>query len=204
MHKIIPIKYRDCIIPSEIINLLYGDLSKEIVQIIDDKVKFTTDGYTPFLNKLIKTLNTPTDKKLTNQDKIELKEEFKQNESIISKNRDSIATLYLQVAAYSDSISLKEFKDKVNKYLPEPDENINPIVLPRVIKNIFTNVKIGEPLTVTFDSKNNHVGHFAGFRRDDIKITVSPDIRHQIEIIKDQRYVVKFDANNKSIDFNEM
>ena len=61
IQKIIPIKYRDCKVPAELEGLLYADLSSEVVQVIDEKVRFTTNGYPSFLNKIIKTLNSKTD-----------------------------------------------------------------------------------------------------------------------------------------------
>src|SRR5437764_1937242 len=101
MHKIISIKYGECYIPTEIAGLIYADLSKEIVRVVSNKIEFTTEGYAPFLNKLVKTLSTSADKTLTNRDKLKLREELKLNDSLGNKSRDLIATLLLQVEGYS-------------------------------------------------------------------------------------------------------
>ena len=68
--------------PKELEKLLYSDISKEIREVIGDRIVFTTPGYKALLEKLCNSIRN-SEKQLTPQDKVELKREIKtENQSV--------------------------------------------------------------------------------------------------------------------------
>lgn len=203
MKKIIPVQYRECEIPQELKGLLYFDLSKENVQVVENRVKFTTEGYPIFLNRIIKTIKSTSEKQLTSADKIKFREELEESEIANFAQRELIVILKLHVAGFSTSETKSEYLQKIMiKSLSFPEENnhIRPVLLPRILKNIFRDIRLGEELV--FDSafvKGVKIGHFAGFRRDDIKITIPSILRKELNITNWITYLFRFDGNIKHI-----
>lgn len=204
MHKIIPIKYRKCKVPKELEGLLYADLSDEIVQIVDDKARFTTNGYPNFLNKIVKTLRSTNTKKLTATDKTQLKEEFDETDRQLAEKRKSIARLLVNVNGFASTESKNSFIERIvdNFPLNEPklkNNKIQPILLPRIIKTLFPDIAMGHKLFIAYNDSEFKVGHFAGFRRDDSKITIEISLRKELGISKDNIYSIKFDSSDSTI-----
>jgi hypothetical protein len=204
MHKIIPIKYRECKVPKELDGLLYADLSTEIVQIVDDKVKFTTSGYPNFLNKIIKTLNSQNTKKLTAADKIQLKEEFNETDKQLTEKRKSFARLLMGVDGFASNDSKNTFVDRITDSLsldtPKLNGNkIRPILLPRITKSLFPNITLGTEMAVNYNDSEFETAHFGGFRRDDSKITIEISLRKELGISKDKIYSIRFDSSDNTI-----
>lgn len=201
MSKVIPIKYKKCEIPNELSGLLYADLSDEVVQTNEHKVRFTTDGYSPFLTKLVKTIKT--DKILTHLDKKKLREEIQENEKINLERRDLIATLALQVDGFGSVESKSEFINKIKNGSKRKIDEVKPILFPRILKNVFKKIEVGKEFTLYYEFANSYqIGHFAGFRRDDIKMTIDSKIRKELNI-KRAGYYVRFDGNTYSISFTD-
>lgn len=198
IQKIIPIKYRDCKVPAELEGLLYADLSSEVVQVIDEKVRFTTNGYPSFLNKIIKTLNSTKNMKLTAADKSKLKEEFTETDKQLTEKGRSFARLLMEIDGFATSESKNTFVDKI-KATRKLESNIlngnriRPILLPKIIKTLFEELTIGSELMINYNDFEFETAHFAGFRRDDSKMTLGFFLRNVLGIKKDAIYSVRFD-----------
>lgn len=203
MNKIIPVQYRECEIPKELKGLIYYDLSKEVVQVVEDRVKFTTDGYPTFLNKIIKTIKSTSEKKFTTTDKLKFREELEESEKGSLARRELIATLLLQVVVFSTSETRTEFMQKVMIKSPldiGKNTHIKPILLPRILKNIFKEIVVGQELIFSSElAEGTTKGHFAGFRRDDLKITMPSNLRRELNITNGPSYFIRFDGNTNSI-----
>jgi hypothetical protein len=203
MSKIMPVKYRECEIPRDIAGLLYYDLSNEVVEVIDEKVKFTTNGYPAFLTKLIKTIKSSATGKLSSADKLKLQEELKETEKGNLTNRDLIATLMLQVVVFSTVETRTQFMQKIMTKSPlelSAETRIRPILLPRVLKNVFKDIELGHEFTMDSEFANGHTkAHFAGFRRDDLKITLPSYVRKDLNISNGPSYLIRFDGNSNTI-----
>lgn len=177
--KIIPIKYRQCTIPESINELLYADLSEEIVQGEKDKVIFLSDGYSKFLLKLIKTLNSSY-KRLTKTDITDIITETKESEKILQKKTPKEFITRHKIIGYKNKSVLVNYCIKVLT-----NSNLNstsvlyPIVLPTIYKAIFVNIEYGDEIKFTTDNLSIKTCHFAGFRT-----TTDPGIAMQEEIRK--------------------
>jgi hypothetical protein len=61
-RKIIPVKYKDCEVPTALSHLLYGDVSK-ITRVTDgDRLRFFDDKYYAFIDKLVQSLRNKLSK----------------------------------------------------------------------------------------------------------------------------------------------
>lgn len=118
LKKIIPIKYRECNIPESLTKLIYGDLSNEIVQIDNDRVKFITDGYSKFLSQLVVTLRA-SDKRLNKEDIKELKKEVSETDKKNEKKLEESFKISHKIIKYKDrqtvTVYQKRIANKLNK-----------------------------------------------------------------------------------------
>jgi hypothetical protein len=205
LQKIIPVKYSNCEVPKELISLIYADLSNEVRQIQGDKVDFVTDGYSNFLLKLCKSIRN-SEKALSTKDRSVLRKEIsKEITRELEKNKHQIIKTNYFLIGYKDILTREHYANVIlNKTKHKELDNLNkirPVLLPPLLKNVFPNIKLGDKL---FFSKNyffNEYGHFAGFRRDDLGITLDATIRNGISVSKGKRYNVEIDTETNRITF---
>ena len=76
-------------------------------------------------------------------------------------------------------------------------------LLPPLLKNVFPNIKLGDKLLFSKNYFFNEYGHFAGFRKDDLSITLDPKIRNGIAVVRGKRYDVEIDTETNRITFLE-
>lgn len=217
LKKIIPIKYRECDLPSELKDLLYGDLSDEVViQADNEKVKFTSDGYPKFFNKLIKTIKSG-DKQLTADDKVKLKKQVEtieqKDEEITSKltpqeisNRTTVRFL-LRVIGYKDKTQVAQWrnhiktKTEIDKIKNLSPNDISPIILPSTLQLYKADFKLGEEITIKNKYLYEFTVHFGGYKTksDTYSIAISGTARQNLHIEPKKVYLFEFDLKTKQI-----
>jgi hypothetical protein len=205
LQKIIPVKYNECETPKELENFIYEDLSKNIRQIKDNKVAFTSEGYTNFLNKLCRAIRN-SEKQLSKSDKATLKKEVEENslnESFTQKN--FIKSIY-KLIGYKDSETRLTYAGTIIKSKNEnlkDVQQIRPILLPPLLKSSFKSINLGDEITFSKNYYFNEYGHFAGYRKDDLAITLDHRIRKGLNLTKGVRYNVEIDTQKRNINFIE-
>lgn len=181
LKKVIPIKYRECEIPEKLKSLIYSNLSDEIVQIENDRVKFVSDGYGKFLVQLVSALRS-SDKKLNKADKKELKKEVNETEKINEKKLEEVFKIKHKIIAYKDAATIIAYQKKIAEAKKSTElAKYHPVILPPIYKTVFKNLKLGDELLFS-DRVEKIVGHFAGFRTADTGLTLPPKIRKPLNI----------------------
>jgi len=207
IQKIIPVKYRDCEVPTELANLLYADLSKEVRQIQGDKVLFVSPGYSDFLEKLCKAIRN-SERELTVKDKSTIKKEISEETSkeTTSIKHHIVKSSYI-VLGYIDGAARDYYAEIVKKKTKDKSlvniKQIRPILLPPLLKCVFKDIEYGEKIYFSKNYFFNEYGHFAGFRKDDLYIAVDPRVRKGIGLATRARYKLEIDTKNKRINFIE-
>lgn len=204
INKIIPVKYRACDIPEVLKELLYADLTNEIVLPDGEKVKFIYDGFEPFFLKLIKGIKSPMNL-INEKEKEEIKkslsnkkEEFKLNDQeLIIRGTYLLDGLDFVEDSYNTGRILSTNRNDIDL------ENIYPIILPASLKDKW-NLKLGDHIEVIGpDFKSSTVANFADFRNDDLKIIANKNTRHHAKIMMENYYNVEFNISENKISFIE-
>jgi len=206
LQKIIPVKYNPCETPKELENFLYEDLSKEIRQIKDNKVAFASDGYTNFLNRLCRAIRN-SEKQLSKSDKVFLKKEVDENSLEETALKNTFIKSSYKLIGYKDSETRLSYAKKIitkskNENLRDIEE-IRPVLLPPLLKNSFKNIQLGDEIGFSKNYYFNEYGHFAGYRKDDLAITLDYRIRKGINLTKGIRYNVEIDIQKRNFNFIE-
>lgn len=204
IQKILPVKYKECDIPNELSLLLYADLSKETRHINGEKIVFIGTEYLTFLSKICKAIKS-SDKKLSITDKIELKKEFvidtQKDEQLIEPKL--IKASYL-VIGYQGNDSRNNYATSVLKRTKDKSlliEKIRPILLPPLLKNIFKGIDYGDKIYFSKNYLFNEIGHFAGFRKNDLGIVIDGRIRNGIGISAKRTYNIDINIEEKRFTF---
>lgn len=203
MQKIIPIKYRDCEIPEELKELLYADLSEEVVlpSTDSDRIKFISNGFEGFFLKLVKAIRNSS-KAINSIEKEEIIKTIKSTDEITEKHSNSIHRGNYELVGYNTIESRIKYQNQI--YKKENDiinsEDLRPFLLPLSLKGIFK-LKMGEKVEIESHLPFPSFGHFAGYRIDDLKITIDKRTRNELNIIAKQYYQVEFDLERKIIRF---
>jgi len=198
LSKIIPLKYRTCDIPGTLNNLLYGDLSEEIVKVDNEKVVFLSAGYETFLIKLIKTLKS-SEKQLNKTDKTGIKRDTQQTEINIEKGFENQLILKHQILNFKDAESVKKYRAIASKDLPPHGLiKIHPVVLPYMYKSIIKG--LGKGNRIKFISRDNRsiTCYSAGFRFGQSYIVIPQAVRDFLTVTVNQEYDFKVDIKNKT------
>jgi hypothetical protein len=189
------------------VSLLYADLSDEVRQIQGNKVGFISDGYSNFLLKLCKSIRN-SEKALSTKDRSVFRNEIsKEIDSKLGTNRSQIIKSNYILIGYKDVLAKKSYAKVVLTKTKHKEldtlEKIKPVLLPPLLKNVFPNIKLGDKLIFSKNYFFNKFGHFAGFRKDDLGITLDPSIRYGISVTKGKRYNVEIDIETNRITFLE-
>ena len=203
MQKIIPIKYRECEIPEELKELLHADLSEEVVlpSHDSDRIKFISNGFESFFLKLVKAIRNSS-KAINNNEKEEIIKTIKSSEEVIEKHSHAIHRGNYELVGYNTIESRLKYQNLI--YKKENDivnvEDLRPFLLPESLKRIFK-LKLGEKIKIESDSSFQSYGHFAGYRIDDLKITIDKRTRQELYISAREYYQVEIDIEKKTIRF---
>jgi hypothetical protein len=203
LQKIIPVKYKSCEVPKELASLLYADLSKEIREVTGDRVQFSTAGYATFLQRLCNAVRN-SERKLTEQDKAEFKREIKQDPLKLdeSLSRNIVRISYVVLGYRSKETREKYAQNIIDKgSLKIHKSEIRPVLLPPLLQFVFNDLKIGEKLYFSKNFFGNEFGHFGGFRKDDLGITLDYRVRKGIFAKKGNRYNIEIDVKERRLTF---
>jgi hypothetical protein len=202
IQKIIPIKYRECKIPDELSDLLYADLSNEVVLPTDNnRVKFISNGFDIFFLNLVRAIKNSA--KIINQDeKKEIIKSIKSSEKEIEIHSNLIHRGNYELVGYATLETRIKYQNLILKSNPqfEDIDDIRPILLPLSLKKIFT-PKIGDKIEVEHELPFPTYGHFAGYRIDDLKITIDKRTRNGADIDARHFYQVEIDPEKNLIKF---
>ena len=182
-QKIIPIKYRECEVPSELNDLLHHDLTSEVVIPLDetDKVKFISKGFEPFILKLVRAIKKPSNS-FNKIEKQEIIKTIKSVEKEIAKETESVHRGHYEIIGYSNEESRIKYSKKILKDINEPsNEEVRPILLPISLKGKFQ-VELGDRIELVSDNIFKSYGHFAGYRIDDLKLVLDKRARGELHI----------------------
>jgi hypothetical protein len=203
LQKVIPVKYKSCEVPKELEKLLYSDISKEIREVIGDRIVFTTPGYKAFLEKLCNSIRN-SEKQLTQQDKVELKREIKTDplKEQGSLSHNIVRSSYVVVGYRSRETRERYAQDiKAKGKLTIDISEVRPILLPPLLNFVFKDLKVGDKILFSKNYFGNEYGHFGGFRKDDLGITHDYRVRKGIFAKKGNRYNVEIDTKERRIVF---
>lgn len=201
-QKIIPIKYRDCKIPDELSDLLYADLSEEVVLPTDsNRVKFISNGFDSFFLKLVRGIRN-SGKIINKDEKEEIIKSIKSSEKDILKNSSQIHRGIYELVGFASAEARNKYQNIIMKESPEFKniENIRPILLPLSLKTLFS-PKIGDVIEIQHTLPFPTYGHFAGFRLDDLKITIEKEARNGALLDAKHFYQVEVDTEKRLIKF---
>ncbi|WP_202704176.1 toll/interleukin-1 receptor domain-containing protein [Flavobacterium sp. UGB4466] len=205
IQKIIPIKYRECKIPDELSDLLYADLSNEVVLPTDNnRVKFISNGFDNFFLNLVRAIKNSA-KIITQDEKKEIIKSIKSSEKEIEKHSNLIHRGNYELVGYATLEGRTKHQNvilKSNRQFENIDD-IRPILLPLSLKKIF-NPKIGEKIDIEHELPFPTYGHFAGYRMDDLKITIDKRTRNGADIYARHFYQVEIDPEKNLIKFVNM
>ena len=205
LKKIIPIKYSSCEVPRELQQFLYADLTAETRRVHGEKVFFVTPGYDNFLNKLCKTIRN-SDNALTSAEKVKIKEELIQspfNDALLVTGK-VIKGIYT-VKGYTSRDSKLKYSNRIlanaKQGVFETLEEIRPVLLPPLLQSVLSHLKFGDSIYISKNYAFNEVGHFAGYRTDDVSFTIDRRIRDEISLQKGLQYNVEIDPAINKINF---
>lgn len=199
-QKIIPIKYRECVIPEEINDLLYYDLTSEVVLPIDEtgKLKFISKGFDDFFLKLVRAIKSST-KSFSSIEKEEIIKSIKTAEKDLIKDTDEIHRGLYEIAGYSNPVSKGKYQQEASKKNSSITfDKIRPILLPNSLKGKFK-IEIGEEIQLISDNRYKSYGHFAGYRSDDLKLILDKNARDELKLITRHIYQVEYYNDKKLI-----
>lgn len=186
-QKIIPIKYRECEIPTELNDLLYHDLSTEVVVPVDetDKIKFISKGFEPFLLKLVRAIKASSNS-FNDIEKAEIIKSIRSAENDDNIEKDSVHRAHYEITGYSNIDSKIKYSKKALSNKGEANlQEIRPILLPISLKDKFK-IELGEKIELVSDNIYKSYGHFAGYRMDDLKLVLDKNTRDELRLLPSQ------------------
>ena len=203
MQKIIPIKYRECEIPEELIDLLYADLSEEVVLPNEDftRIRFLTKGFDNVFPRIVRALKNIT-KAIDPNEKTEIIKALKSSGEQIRDDAKLIHRGNYQLNGYSTLESKLKYQEKIAKVSGSQTrvDDFRPILLPASLSKLF-NPKLGDLFVITSNLNVKGFGHFAGFRVDDLKITMDKRSRDEVFLKNHLYYQVEINLEKKQINF---
>lgn len=204
LNKIIPIKYRDCKVSEELQDLVYGDLSNEVVLPVENKIKFISNGFEDVFLRIVSAIKNSS-KRIDKAEKDEIIKSIKSTEKEVQEFTKSMHRATYKLIGYNTLEAREKYQKLVFQKIKATDniDNIRPILLPPGIKNIYK-PKIGDKIKIIgYMPWEESFGHFAGFRNDDLAITFDKRTRDEIETKAKSYISVEVDPVDQSITIKE-
>lgn len=197
LQKIIPIKYRKCDIPEQLSEIIYHDLSDEVVLPTADgnKVKFISDGFEAFFLRLVKAIRNSA-KEISSKEKEEIIKSLRSTEAQVEAHAKKMHRGIYKIIGYTPEAKIRFQKSTFSKNFKNVDE-VRPILLPTSVKQAMK-AQIGDRILVKqglFES----FGHLAGYRSDDVKLVLEKRIQEEAKIINQQYYQVEINPEENTI-----
>ena len=201
INKIIPIKYRHCRIPDELSDLIYADLSEEVVLPEGENLKFISNGFDSFFLKLVRALKQ-SNHAINKDEKVEIIKSLKSSEKEIQDLNKTIYRGNLKLLGYSSAETLLKYQTKIQKQISNnlTIEEIRPLHLPASLKSLMK-IKIGDELKIEDEFFLEANCHFAGYRVDDLAIVIEKRTRDLLQLSNSQYYQVEIDPNRSLVKF---
>lgn len=200
-NKIIPIKYRECLIPEVLSDLVYADLTDEVVLPDGEKLKFISNGFNDFFLKLVRALRN-SDKAISKDEKAEIIKTIKSTEKEIQGLIKTVIRGNFKLIGFNSMESRQKYQKLISEQLNRDSvhEEFRPFLLPASSKSIMR-IKIGHEVKFAdeFDLKSH--GHFAGYREDDLAIQVAKSTRDELKINRNEYYQIEIDQEKCLITF---
>jgi len=175
-------------VPFEIKKLLYIDLSNEVVESKGDRIEFATKGYSKELTRLVKELRTAHKYELTKSDKAQIQKEIEKPKA---QKRPELFRIYLKVAGFT-SIGKKRWRKALRDI-----GKTRPI--PVLFPQIFEGLMRGDKLKVILNNGETLMAHFAGYRKDNLKIVFPSILMRTLPLEIHKIYAFEFDKKNKAL-----
>lgn len=201
MQKIIPVKFQECDIPEELSDMLYADLSNEVVLPAGDRLKFISDGFDIFFLKLVRALRNSA-KAISTEEKREIISSIESSEEQLVKHSKQIFRANYELIGFNSKETQSKYIQRIknaNSSL-KSDDVILPCLLPASFKNIL-NLNIGDVVKIETDMPFRSYAHFAGYRLDDLKIALDSHTRAELYMVNHKIYQVEVDPEKKTIRF---
>ncbi|MBK7667851.1 MAG: hypothetical protein IPJ32_11240 [Sphingobacteriaceae bacterium] len=166
-----------------------------------EKVKFISDGFDKFFLKLVRALKN-TAKSINKEEKEEILKSIKSTEKEVNDHAKLIYRGNLKLIGYSSKESREKYQKIVSKAANnEIDlDDYRPILLPRSTKHLVT-YNIGDKIPIEDEIFLDSYGHFAGYRNDDLAISVDKRTRDELQLITNSIYQVEIDPEKKVLKF---
>lgn len=188
-------------------NLVTVDLSSVTVRVIDDKIKFIGSKYDDELDRIVSVIKKGDSEILDDEKKV-IRQNIQNDYSTRLRQDKSIPSMVkarYKLIGYKAKTGYKTFlRNKISENSQISKDNIQPILLPSLLSTVFTNIDIGEELTFKYLDSNIVIGHFAGFRKNDLAITLPLEIRRLLGISNLKLYIANVDVNKRHVDFLDL
>lgn len=204
MNKIIPIKYRECNVPEELQDLIYGYLSNEVVLPVDNKIKFISNGFEDVFLRIIRAIKNSS-KMIDKTEKTEIIKSIKSTEKEVENYTKSVHRGIYKLVGYNTLLSRQKYQKRIANKIGTNNgiDNLRPILLPPAIKNTFR-PNIGDRIEIIgFLPWEVSFGHFSGYRNDDLAITLDLRTRDEIDIKVNSYISIEVDPQKNSISIKE-
>lgn len=201
MQKIIPVKFQECQIPEELSDMVYADLSNEVVLPAGDRLKFISDGFEGFFLKLVRALRNSA-KAISNDEKQEIISSIKSSEQQVVDHSKQIYRANYELIGFNSKETQRKYIERIRKSNSslKADDDIFPCLLPASFKNIL-NLKIGDVVKIESDLPFPSYVYFAGYRIDDLKIVLDSHTRTELYLVNHKIYQVEVDPEKNTIRF---
>jgi len=208
IKKIIPVVLRKTDIPEALKGLFYADFSDITFTLTSDgKVNFTGDKYTTELEKIIKAVKQTKDFALT---QTEINNIVKKTDTSPTTTKQITKTVGLyEIVGFANNESRSSYienikaKNKASQLAKIPTNKVIPIVLPSLLRPLFSKLKMGDKLIFPTSDSTTISGHFCGFSSNNTRIILPSEIRKIFSIKTKDILNVSFDGEINEILFYE-
>ncbi len=174
--KVIPVLYRECIIPNELKKLLRIDLSKETVYLKNGSLEFFGSKYSAELDRLVRAIKQG-EYKLHKTEKAEI---IGIEGKVIET--DEHLVFYLRLIGFQAILrfiaSHFDTKEDQAKFFSKDGGNTHvPVVLPSTVEKYLPNLNVGDTLTFINSEGKKFIGKFAKYGSNSSKIALPEKIR---------------------------
>lgn len=190
--KVIPIKYKDCTMPEPLKTRLYADFSDVVFFFEANEFLCATpedrSKYGQQLSKIIKAIRQSSPERLTEV-------------PIGKRTQSERIDLYIKLVGYANKQSKMARVQKMKQsksFNIQKGQPVFPIMLPRQFEAL--KLRISAPIELEYMGKST-IGHFAGYRRDDLRIVLPLEIRKNLQIENLRIYRMKYDILDPKIYF---
>ena len=199
IDKIIPIKFGSCQIPPSLNETVYADLTDMVVRKINGEVEFIDQDYNNFLIALVRSIKQ-SERAWDEKSKTDLFNSIPVEGTDESMPQVNQVKAFYTLQGYKNN-ALMQYKSRIPEKPGNPQQDVYPVLLPALLKYIFEDLKYGDELHLSYEYGTDIVAHFAGFRKDDLRIALPRDIRNLMRMKNLRMYKTIINIDKRSINF---